>query len=163
MLRKSGKQLFMDEFDQLTTSEAGHTDLAEIRNFGQSALLSTFELLGGRTLQISRDTGCDLLTREGSCRAAGLLRDNCPTVCWFRVSCALWCPWGWRDSDVSDKTNQKLHRERRLSRAKISDAVAEHRRSLRVRVASRLSGVGAALNEDVSDTMKSNRILKEMK
>ena len=34
MLRKSGKQLFMDEIDQLTTSEAGHTDLAEIGNVG---------------------------------------------------------------------------------------------------------------------------------
>ena len=32
MLRKSGKQFFMDETDQLTTSEAGHTDLAEIGN-----------------------------------------------------------------------------------------------------------------------------------
>ena len=56
----------MDEVDQLTTSEAGHTDLAEIGNVGQSELLSTCELLGGRTLRISRDTGCDLLTREGS-------------------------------------------------------------------------------------------------
>ena len=32
MLRKSGKQFFIDETDQLTTSEAGHTDLAEIGN-----------------------------------------------------------------------------------------------------------------------------------
>ena len=68
-----------------------------------SFFLSTCELLGGRTLRISRDTGCDLLTREGSSSAAGLLTDNCPTVCWFQVSCALWCPWIWRDSDVSDK------------------------------------------------------------
>ena len=30
MLLKSGKQLFMDEYDQLTTGEAGRTDLAEI-------------------------------------------------------------------------------------------------------------------------------------
>ena len=116
-LLKSGKQLSIDEIDQLTTGEAGHTDLAEIGNVGQIELLSTSELLGGRTLRISRDTGCDLLTRERSSRAAGLLRDNCPTVCWFRVSCALRCPWRWRDSDVSDKTNQKLHRGRRLVRA----------------------------------------------
>ena len=32
MLRKSGKQLFMDEIDQLTTSDDGHTDLAEVGN-----------------------------------------------------------------------------------------------------------------------------------
>ena len=95
MLRKSAKQLFMDEIDQLTTNEAGHTDLAEIGSMGQSELLSTCELLGGRTLQISRDTGCDLLTREGRSRAVDLLRDHCPTVCWFRISCALWCPWRW--------------------------------------------------------------------
>ena len=120
MLRKSGKQLFMDEIDQLTTSGPGHTDLAEIGNVGQSELLSTCELLGGGTLRISRDTGCDLLTREGSSRATGLLRDNCPRVCCFRVSCTLWCPWRWRDSDgsdVSDKTNQKLYTGRRLVRA----------------------------------------------
>ena len=47
---------------------------------GQSELLSTCELLGGRTLRISRETGCDLLTREGSSGAAGLLRDKCLTV-----------------------------------------------------------------------------------
>ena len=52
MLRKSGKQLFMDEIDQLTTSGPGHTDLAEIGNVGHSELLSTCELLGGRTLRI---------------------------------------------------------------------------------------------------------------
>ena len=45
-MRKSGKQLFMDEINQLTTSEAGHIDLAEIGNVGQSELLSTCELLG---------------------------------------------------------------------------------------------------------------------
>ena len=49
---KTGKQLFMDEYDQLTTGAAGHTDLAEIGNVGQSELLSTSELLGGRTLRI---------------------------------------------------------------------------------------------------------------
>ena len=103
--------------DQLTTCDAGHTDLAEIGNVGQSELLFTCELLGGRTLRISRDTGCDLLTREGSSRAALLLTDNCPTVCWFRLSCALWCPWRRRDSDVSDKTNQMLYSGRRLVRA----------------------------------------------
>ena len=59
----------MDEIDQLTTNEAGHTDLAEIGSMGQSEVLSTCELLGGRTLQISRDAGCDLLTREGRSRA----------------------------------------------------------------------------------------------
>ena len=32
MLRKSGKQLFMNEVDQLRTHEAGHIDLAEIGN-----------------------------------------------------------------------------------------------------------------------------------
>ena len=78
MLRKSGKQLFVDETDQLTTNEARHTDLAETGNVGQSELLSTSELLGGRTQRISRDTGCDLLTREESSRAAGLLTDNLP-------------------------------------------------------------------------------------
>ena len=46
MLRKNGKQLF--KIDQLTTSEAGHADLAEIGNVGQSEILSTCELLGGR-------------------------------------------------------------------------------------------------------------------
>ena len=107
----------MDEIDQLTTNEAGHTDLAEIGSMGQSELLSTCELLGGRTLQISRDTGCDLQTREGRSRAVDLLRDHCPTVCWFRISCALRCPWRWRDSDVNDRTNQKLYRGRRLVRA----------------------------------------------
>ena len=49
---------------------------------GQSEHLSTCGLLGGRTLRISRDTFCDL-TREVSSREAGLLTDNCPTVCWF--------------------------------------------------------------------------------
>ena len=93
----SGKQLSMDEYE-LTTSDVERTDLAEIGNAGQNALLSVCELLGGRTLQISRDTGCDLLTRERSSRAAGLLRDNGPTVCWFRVSCALW--WRWNPSFV---------------------------------------------------------------
>ena len=85
-LRKSGKQLFVDESDQLTTSEAGHTDLAEIGNVGEGELLSACELLGGRTLRISRDTGCDLLTREVSSGAASLLTDNCPTVSWFHPS-----------------------------------------------------------------------------
>ena len=80
MLRRSGKQLFMDEMDQLTTREAGHAGLAESGNVGHSKPLSTCELLGGRTLRTPRDTGCDLLTREGSSRAAGLLRDDCPTV-----------------------------------------------------------------------------------
>ena len=75
VLRKSGKQLFLDEIDQLTTGAAGHVDLAEIGNVGQSELLSTCELFGGRTLRISRDKGC-----EGSSRAARLLRHNCPTV-----------------------------------------------------------------------------------
>ena len=106
MLVKSGEQLFMDEIDQLTTGAAGHADLAEIGNAGKSDLLFTCELLGGRTLRTSRHTGCDLLTREGSSGAAGLLRDNCPTVGWFRVSCALWCPWRRRASGVNDKTNQ---------------------------------------------------------
>ena len=46
MLRKNGKQLF--KIDQLTTSEAGHADLAEIGTVGQSEILSTCELLGGR-------------------------------------------------------------------------------------------------------------------
>ena len=41
----------MDEIHLLTTSEAGHTDLAEIGNLGQSELLSTCELLGGQTLR----------------------------------------------------------------------------------------------------------------
>ena len=61
MLRKSGKQLFMDDIDHLTKSEARHIDLAEIGIVGQSELLSTCELLGRRTLRISQDTGCDLL------------------------------------------------------------------------------------------------------
>ena len=43
----------MDEIAQLT-SEAGHSDLAEIGNVGHSELLSACELLGGRTLRISR-------------------------------------------------------------------------------------------------------------
>ena len=73
----------MDEIDQLTTGEARHTDLAEIGNVGQSELLSTCELHRGRPLRISRDKGCDLLSRKGSSRAVGLLTDNCPTVCWF--------------------------------------------------------------------------------
>ena len=81
MLRKSEHQLFM-EIDQLTTNEAGHTDLAEIGNVDQSEPLSACELLGGHS-------GCDLLTREGSSGTAGLLRDNSPTVRWFWVSCAL--------------------------------------------------------------------------
>ena len=37
-------------------------------------------MLGGRTLRISREEECDLLTSEGSARAAELLRDNCPTA-----------------------------------------------------------------------------------
>ena len=41
VLRKSGKQLSMDEYEQLTTSEVERTDLAEIGNTGQNALLST--------------------------------------------------------------------------------------------------------------------------
>ena len=45
ILRKSGKQLVMDEIDWLTTSEAGHTELTEIGNVGQSELVSTRELL----------------------------------------------------------------------------------------------------------------------
>ena len=49
----------MDKIDQLTTSDAGHADLPEIGNVGQSELLSTCELLGGRTLRISRGAGCD--------------------------------------------------------------------------------------------------------
>ena len=77
--------------------------------------MSTCELLGGRTLQISRDTGCDLLIKEGSSRAAGLLRDNDPTVCLFRDSCALW--WRWKDIHASERQHQKLHRGRRLIRA----------------------------------------------
>ena len=54
MLRKSGKQLFMDEID-LTTNEAGHTDLAEIGKVGQSELLSTRGLPGGRTHPVSHE------------------------------------------------------------------------------------------------------------
>ena len=104
VLRKSGKQLFMGEIDQLTTGVARHADLAETGNVG----LSTCELLGGRTLRISRDTGCHLLTREGSSGAARLLRDN--------------CPWRWRDSDARDKTNQKLHRGRMLVQAALKSA-----------------------------------------
>ena len=111
----------MDEIAQLT-SEAGHPDLAEIGNVGHSELLSTCELIGGRTLRISRGTVCNLLIGEGSSWAAGLLTDNCPTVCWFRVSCALRCPRRWRDSDGSDKTNQKLYRG--SSRTEIGDAIA---------------------------------------
>ena len=53
---------------------------------GEGELLSACELLGGRTLRISRDTGCDLLTREVSSGAASLLTDNCPTVSWFHPS-----------------------------------------------------------------------------
>ena len=34
MLWKSGQPLFMDEVDQLTTREAGYTDLAEVGNVG---------------------------------------------------------------------------------------------------------------------------------
>ena len=107
----------MDEYEQLTASEAERTDLAEIGNAGQSSLLSMCELFGGRSLQVSRDTGCDLLTHEGSSGAARLLRDNCPTVSWFRVSGALWCPWKWRDRYASDKTNKKFHTRRKLIRA----------------------------------------------
>ena len=103
MRRKSGRQLSMDEVDQLTTSEAGHTDLAEIGNMGQSELLSTCKLLG--TLRISRGSGCELLTRKGSSRTADLLRENCPTGCWFRISCASWCPWRWKKS-VTSTTKQ---------------------------------------------------------
>ena len=76
MLRKGGKQLCMGEIDQLTTNEDGHTDLAEIGNVGQSEPLSTCELLRGRTLRISRDTRCDMLKREGSSGAFGLLRHD---------------------------------------------------------------------------------------
>ena len=47
-LWKNGKQLFVDEVDQLTTNEAGHTDLAGICNVGQSELLSTCKLAGRR-------------------------------------------------------------------------------------------------------------------
>ena len=87
MLRKSGEQLFMDEIDRLTTNEARHTDLAEIGNVGQSEVLSTCELLGGRTLQISPDTGCDLLTREGSSRAQTTVRQFAGSE--FLVRCGV--------------------------------------------------------------------------
>ena len=36
MMGKIGKQLFMDETDQLTPNEAGHTDLAGIGNVGRA-------------------------------------------------------------------------------------------------------------------------------
>ena len=38
MLRKSEKQLFIDEIDQLTTSEDGRVDLAEIGHWGRTEL-----------------------------------------------------------------------------------------------------------------------------
>ena len=110
ILRKSGKNSSRTRLISCRQVKPDIQILAEIGNVGESEL-------GGRTLRVSRDTGCDLLTRKRSPGAAGLLRENCPTVCWFRVSCALWCPWRWRDSDVSDKTNQKLCRGRRLVRA----------------------------------------------
>ena len=46
VLRKSGKQLFIDEIDELTTGAVGHRHLAEIGNVGRSELFSTCELLG---------------------------------------------------------------------------------------------------------------------
>ena len=55
MLRKTGGQYLMDEIDQLTTSEARHTDLAEIGHCDWRT----------NTAILTRDTGCDLLTREG--------------------------------------------------------------------------------------------------
>ena len=144
MLRKSGKQLFMDEFDQLTTSEAGHTDLAEIVNVGtKRAFVHSSAAWRTNTANCTR-TGCDLLTCEGSSRAADLLRDNCPTVCWFRVSCALCCPWRWRECEVSDKPEVVQRTKVVSSRTEIGDAIVGHRRPLRVGLASRLSGVGAA-------------------
>ena len=57
-----------------------------------------------------------MLTSEGSAIAAELLRDNCPTVCWFRVACDLWCPSKWRERNGTDRTPQKQYEGRRLVR-----------------------------------------------
>ena len=120
----------MDEIDQLTTNEVGRADLAEIGNVGQSELLSTCELLGGRTLRISRAPGCDLLTREREFLGS------------WSAQRQLAGPWRCRDSDVGDKTHQKLYQGRRLFRAALKPAthLLDTGRSLRVGVASRLSG-----------------------
>ena len=131
MLRKSGKQLFMDEIDQLTTNEAGHTDVAEIGILGQSELSSTCELLGGRTL---RHEILDVTCR----RVKGVprqlrdyLRDSLlvPSFLCVVVSVAM--------------ERQGRQRPKQTRTCATGDAIAGHRRSLRVGVASRLSGVGA--------------------
>ena len=107
LLRKSAKQLFMGEIEELTTQQAGHIDLEEIGSAGQSELLSFCELLGGRTLGHSRETECDMLTSEGSARAASLLRDTCLAICEFRVPCGLWCPWRWRHRQDASEAAQR--------------------------------------------------------
>ena len=76
LLKTSGLQPFMDEVNQLT-----------------DAFLNTCEALGRQTLPVSRETGCDQMTPEGSSGAARVLEENCPTVCWHRVFCSLWSPW----------------------------------------------------------------------
>ena len=70
-LRKSGKQLFMDEIDQLTMAKV-HQILAETGATGGSEALSTREALGGQTL---RGTDRDLLTRAGRVPAVRLLEE----------------------------------------------------------------------------------------
>ena len=79
-----------DGVDKLATNQARDVNLVEVRSVGQSELLSACEVLGGRTLRISREKECDLLKSDGCARAAELLRDNCPTAGWFRVPCGLW-------------------------------------------------------------------------
>ena len=66
----------MDGVYKRATNQARDVDLVEVRSVGQSELLSACEVLGGRTLRISREKECDLLTSEGCARAAELLSDT---------------------------------------------------------------------------------------
>ena len=75
------------------------------------------------TAILTRDTGCDLLTREVRCGVRG----DGETV-----------------MSATHKQGVVQRTKVRSSRTETSDAIAGHRWALRVRVASRLSGVGAA-------------------
>ena len=69
MLRKSGKQLFVEEVDQLTTKRSWtYRSGWRSETWAKASFVSTCELLGGGSLRSSQYTGCDLLTHEGSSR-----------------------------------------------------------------------------------------------
>ena len=114
---RSERHLLMDEVVQLTKNKTGRQVLAEIGVHGRSELTATCEALRGKALRISRETGCDLLTRDANAGETHMLGAHCPTVRFILECVFVLVPVAMDRQNRHLRLRHRLQEGRRLIRA----------------------------------------------